>query len=225
MSELRERPTHRPAASPRELGIGMRFSLHPHCDDFVAVILGALNDARATAEAGDLVVESDDVSTYVGATAVPAEERLVRYLAEVVVAAHRRSREGHVVAHVLLSRGCPGETTCDLALTGLPVVEPVRVPATGVECRAQWSLYPLLDGGPEGSRDHMAHIEAAIDAARLRGVASEPAHYATRLGGDVAEVLATVADAWTAVGAGVPHVVSHLTLSVGSPSVGEEAAR
>jgi energy-coupling factor transport system substrate-specific component len=66
--------------------------------------------------------------------------------------------------------------------------------------------------GPHG------HIEAAIAAAQRRGVASSPAHYATKLTGDVADVLATAVDAWAQVGANVPHVVTHLTVSVGSPS-------
>ncbi len=224
MTEVSERTTGRPAAAPAELGIGMRFSLHPHCDDFVSVILGALEDAWTAASTTGLVVESDEVSTYVGVTTAPAEEQLMRYLAEVVTSASRRSNDGHVVAQVLLSRGCPGEVSCDPAVTGLRRVEPVQVPATGLACMAQWSLYPLLDDGSEAG-DHMTHIDAAIDSARRRGVASAPAHYVTKLSGDVADVLAAVADAWTEVGATVAHVVSHLTLSVGSPSARAAAVR
>lgn len=204
-------------ATPAALGIGARFSLHPHCDDFVDVILGALRDAADAGLTEGLVLETDDVSTYVGARQAPAEQRLVRYLAGVLAAASRRTGGGHVVAHVLLSRGCPGEVTCDLAVSGLPGAAPVDVPATGVPATGHWSLYPLLDGGTDAG-DHMAHIEAAIDAARRRGTASASAHYATRLTGDVADVLATAADAWAAVGGHVPHVVTHLTVSVGSPS-------
>ncbi|WP_380168113.1 YkoF family thiamine/hydroxymethylpyrimidine-binding protein [Jannaschia sp. R86511] len=209
--------TGSPTATPRERGIGMRFSLHPHCDDFVAVILGALDDAERAGLTAGLTIETDDVSTWVGAVDEPAEQRLVAYLAAVVAAAHRRSDGGHVVAHVLLSRGCPGEVGCDLSVTGLPRPEPVRVPATGVAAAAQWSLYPLLDGGSDDGA-HMAHIERAIAQAVERGTTRGAAHYATRLSGDVAEVLATVADAWGDVGSAVAHVVSHLTLSVGSPT-------
>ena len=50
------------------------------------------------------------------------------------------------------------------------------------------------------------------------GVAASPAHYATRLTGDVSDVVATAVDAWAQVGTEVPHVVTHLTISVGSPS-------
>jgi hypothetical protein len=203
-------------ATPEQLGIGMRLSVHPHCDDFVDVILGALEDARVSGAADGLETVTDEVSTYVAASGDAPEQRLVRYAAEVLAAAHRRCGDGHVVAHVLLSRGCPGEATCDLTVRALPAAEPVDLPAAGVAAAAQWSLYPLLDGGD--TSDHMSHIEAAIDASRSRGVASEPAHYATLLRGDLTEVLATAADAWAAVGREVPHVVTHLTVSVGSPT-------
>lgn len=202
-------------ATPEQLGIGMRLSVHPHCDDFVEVILGALEDARVSGSADGLETVTDEVSTCVAASGDAPEQRLVRYAAEVLAAAHRRSGGGHVVAHVLLSRGCPGEATCDLTVRDLPVAAPVDLPATGVAAAAQWSLYPLLDGG---DGDHMGHIQAAIDASRRRGVASATAHYATMLRGDLSEVLATAADAWAAVGRDVPHVVTHLTVSVGSPT-------
>lgn len=212
------RDTAEPAGpAPTQLGIGMRFSLHPHCEDFVPVILGALADVRATGLDVGLVIETDEVSTYVGARTEPAEQQLVAYLAGVLAAASRRTGGGHVVAHVLLSRGCPGEVSCDLAETGLPTPAPVEVAPTGVPAVAQWSLYPLMDAGTE-SGDHMAPIEAAIASARRRGTAVAPSHYATKLTGDVSEVLATAADAWAGVGAQVPHVVTHLTVSVGSPS-------
>ncbi|MGJ7441640.1 YkoF family thiamine/hydroxymethylpyrimidine-binding protein [Aquipuribacter sp. MA13-6] len=204
-------------ATPRERGIGMRFSLHPHCDDFVAVILGALADVERAGLTRGLTLETDDVSTWVGAVDEPAEQRLVAYLAAVLAAAHRRSGGGHVVAHVLLSRGCPGEVGCDLSVTGLSRPDPVQVEPTGVTAAAQWSLYPLLDGGSDDGA-HMVHIERAIAQAVERGTTRGAAHYATRLSGDVAEVLATAADAWGSVGSVVAHVVSHLTVSVGSPS-------
>ncbi len=218
--------TTRPARSagaagptPAELGIGMRFSIHPHTDDFVEVILGALADVEQAGLTKDLVIETDEVSTYVGVRTAPAEQRLAAYLSAVITAATRRSGGGHVVAHVLLSRGCPGEVACDLSVTGLPDPDPVALERTGIRAAAQWSLYPLLDAGDGGGRpDHMAHIETAIAAARDRGTAAAAAHYATKLTGDVADVLATAVDAWAQVGARVPHVVTHLTISVGSPT-------
>lgn len=205
-----------PVATPGQLGIGMRFSIHPHCDDFVEVILGALADAEAAGLTEGLAIESDEVSTYVGARTAPGEQRLSGYLAAVVTAASRRSGGGHVVAHVLFSRGCPGEVACDLSTTVLPSPAPVRLEPTGLMSAAQWSLYPLLDGSSDDG-EHMSHIEAAIASARGRGTGASPAHYATRLRGDLADVLVTAVDAWAEVGAHISHVVSHLTVSVGSP--------
>ncbi|MGH8938665.1 MAG: YkoF family thiamine/hydroxymethylpyrimidine-binding protein, partial [Actinomycetes bacterium] len=124
-------------ATPEQLGIGMRFSIHPHCDDFVEVILGALSEVEGAGLTDGLVAETDEVSTYVGARSEPAEQALAAYLTAVVAAASRGSGGGHVVAHVLLSRGCPGEVSCDLAVTGLPTPAPVRLEATGVRAVAQ----------------------------------------------------------------------------------------
>jgi len=64
----------------------------------------------------------------------------------------------------------------------------------------------------------MAIIERAIAETQEDGVAAQPAHYATMLRGDLAEVIATAVNTWARVGAVVPHVVSHLTISVDSPT-------
>lgn len=202
----------RPEATVAEFGIGMRLSIHPHTDDFVEVILGALGDVAHLADAAGFVVETDPVSTYVGARRPGAEADLARYAAELTAAAHRRSGAGHVVTHVLLSRGCPGETTCDLSVVGTPTPVRADLPATGVPAVAQWSLYPLSDDGTS----HMDLIHAAIAGARDVSVTTN--HYATRLEADLADVVAVATNAWAQVGTQVPHVVTHLTISVGSPS-------
>ena len=211
-------------ATPEQLGVGMRLSVHPHCDDFADVILGALADVIGAGLSDDLVVETDEVSTYVGARTERAEEQLAAFASALIAAAFRRCDGGHVVAHILLSRGCPGEVSCNLEVTGLPTTAPVALAPTGIRAAAQWSLYPLLDGG-SGQGDHMDHIEAAIAAAHARGAAAGVNHYATKLTGDLSEVLATIVDAWAKVGAVVPHVVTHLTVSVGSSSQTEARGR
>lgn len=208
-------------ADPAELGIGMRFSLHPHTDGFARVILDSLAEVEANGMAEGLVLETDEVSTYVGARAEPAEHDLAGYLVATIAAASRHTGGGHIVAHVLFSRGCPGERTCDLSVTTLPEAAPVNLDATGIEAVAQWSLYPLLDGGDD-TGEHMSIIEAAITRAQERGTAAPARHYATKLTGDIAEVVATAVDAWAQVGTAVPHVASHLTISVGSPTQARE---
>lgn len=65
----------------------------------------------------------------------------------------------------------------------------------------------------------MRDIYAAIDYAKKAGTYAGSEHFATRLVGDVADVLATAAAGWVLVGRSVQHVTSHLTLSLNSPTV------
>ncbi|WP_241237032.1 Ykof family thiamine-binding protein [Georgenia faecalis] len=195
---------------PRSYGVGARFSLHPMTTDFVPVILDALTAADASA----LEVVTDDVSTFVQGT----ESDVLTYLRDVMAAA--AATGVHTVAHVLLSRGCPGEVACELrdgdpyAPTDLPALAP-----TGLRAAAHWSLYPLDDGdAATGRGDHMAAIYAVIERAKERGTFTRSEHFATRLDGDLADVLTTVGEGWLAAGRVVRHVTSHATISLNSPS-------
>ena len=210
-----------PPAGPADFGIGLRYSLHPACDDFVDVITSAL--AGVDGPSRGLEVDTGTVSTYVGARASDAEPALAHYLQDVVVAATKAIDDGHLVVHVLLSRGCPGEMECGLLdRYSLPVPGDVLLPATGIDCEIQWSLYPLMDGD-SGHGAHLAPIERAIEIAKESGLTVTPAHFATLLRGDLATSLELIFDTWAEVGRTVPHVVSHFTISIGSPSQKETA--
>ncbi|MBB2921362.1 hypothetical protein FHR80_000256 [Cellulomonas cellasea] len=208
-----------PPVTPAQLGVGARFSLHPMTSGFVDVILGAL----AAGDTSRLEVTTDDVSTFVRGD----EADVLTYQRDVIAAA--ASGGVHVVAQVLLSRGCPGEVACELPDD--VVLHPVELPAlapTGLRASAHWALYPLDDGGPDphgGARtaDHMAGIYAAIERARERGTLTRGEHFVTRLDGDLADVLATVADGWLLVGREVRHVTTHATISLGSPGAAPPA--
>ncbi|WP_182113294.1 MULTISPECIES: YkoF family thiamine/hydroxymethylpyrimidine-binding protein [unclassified Actinotalea] len=200
-------------------GVGLRLTLLPAADDVVPPILGAL--AAAALEVPGLEVATDDVSTLVRGP----EQDLARYLVAVLTSAVAATPSGHVVAVVHLSRGCPGELDRVAGETGcavagdLPGVAPVSLPATGLRAAAHWALYPL------GVPDAMGPIERAIARAGDAGTLARPEHFVTRLEGDLADVLATVVDTWAAVGGEVRHVVSHATVSLGSPSAATAAGR
>lgn len=195
-----------PAVDPASYGVGARFSLHPMTDDFVRVILGALAAARSPG----LEIETDDVSTFVRG----GETELLAYLTDVIGGVGRTGV--HTAAHVLLSRGCPGEVACEVAGGAAQAPERIERPApSGVRASAHWSLYPL-DDGP--GADHMAGIEAAIAHARDLGVLAGSVHFATRLEGDLTDVLAAALEGWLLVGRTVRHVTSHLSLSLNSPT-------
>lgn len=196
--------------TPREFGVGARFTLAVMSDDYAEIILDALRQA----DAAGLDVDTGVVSTYISGT----EQDVLRYLAQVIAAASRTG--AHVSASVQLSRGCPGGVTCEIPDGGaalhseVPTLEP-----SGVHCAADWALYPLADGGTDGaSADHMRDIYAAIDHARATGITVTPEHYVTRLEGDLAQVLETIAAGWVLVGRSVQHVTTHATLSINSPS-------
>lgn len=205
MSQTTERSTS--GIDPVQYGVGARFSLAVHSDDYVRVITAAL----AAADRSGLAVETGDISTFVSG----AETDILRYLHDVI--AHAAGTGSHVSAAILLSRGCPGELRCELP-AGVPAVGggPLTLEPTGVRARAHWSLYPLLDGSSAG--EHMDGIYDAVQLAKDLGTYSGSDHFATRLDGDLADVLATVASGWLMVGRTVQHVTTHATVSLNSPS-------
>lgn len=209
--------------TPQQYGVGARFTLSVYDSDYVRIIL----DALSTADSTGLEIDTGDISTFIGGS----EQRILEYLCDVIAAA--AATGVHISASVLLSRGCPGELQCKLpegvAALGADLVS---LPTVGQRARAHWSLYPLLDAIKDGaasvspgsprttgvSGDHMEPIYAAIEGAKEAGIYSGSDHFATRLDGDLAQVLATAANAWIGVGTNVQHVVTHLSISMNSPT-------
>jgi len=203
--------TQSPTLTPATFGVGARITLAAMSDDYVSIVLGALEAADSTG----LETQTGAVSTFVSG----AESDLVRYLVQLVGAAGRSG--AHVSATIHFSRGCPGEVVCELPGGAGPLAAEIPdVAATGVSAVAEWALYPLEDGVRAGTApDHMRDIYAAIDFARELGTFEASEHFVTRLSGDVADVIRTVAAGWILVGRTVQHVTSHVTLSINSPSV------
>lgn len=197
-------------ADPLTFGVGARLTIAAMTDDYVGTITGAL----AQADASDLVVQTGDVSTFIGG----AEEHLLRYLTQACAAV--AATGVHASISVLLSRGCPGEVVCELpGGAGPRSISRPQGTDTGRWAAAEWALYPLADDVRAGVEpDHMRDILAAIDLSRELGTFVESAHFVTRLEGDLGRILETVVGGWTMVGRSVQHVTTHLTISVNSPS-------
>jgi len=206
--------TQSPTLTPATFGVGARITLAAMSDDYVSIVLDALEAADSTG----LDTQTGVVSTFVAG----AERDLVRYLVQLVAAAGRSG--AHVSATIHFSRGCPGEVVCELPGGAGPLAAEIPdVAATGVTAVAEWALYPLEDGSQNGTQagaqpDHMRDIYAAIDFARELGTFEASEHFVTRLSGDVADVIRTVAAGWILVGRTVQHVTSHVTLSINSPT-------
>ena len=192
----------------------MRISVHPHSDDFANIILNALEETNNQLNLDGLEIATGEVSTYVGVQSGDAAQQLAQYATTLIAAASRASGRKHLTSHLLFSRGCPGEASCELIPGEIPAEKPVELEETGIEAAAAWSLYPLADDGSP----HMDPIYAAIEEAKASGITVTSEHYATILRGDLAAVLTTIVDAWATVGEEVPHVVSHVSVSLDSPT-------
>lgn len=200
--------------SPEQIGIGMRISVHPHSNDFARIILDALEVTNNRMDLDGLEISTGEVATYVGVKSGAAAQQLAEYATTLIASASWASSRQHLTSHLLFSRGCPGEATCELVPGEIPGEQTVKLEKTGHEAAAAWSLYPLADDGSA----HMAPIYAAIDQAKASGVTVTSEHYATILRGDLADVLTVVVNAWAKVGEEVPHVVSHVSVSLDSPT-------
>lgn len=200
-----------PTATPLGFGVGARLTASVMTDDYARVLVEILSRLDLTG----LVRETGDVSTYLGGH----ESHLQRALID--LAEELARTEHHATLSLTLSRGCPGEVVCELpggaGPRGTEVPEPRR---TGRYAAAEWSLYPLADQVSEDGTapDHMRDIYAAIEHARALGTFRGSEHFATRLEGDIGDVIATAVAGWLLVGRSVQHVTSHLTISLNSPS-------
>ncbi|AXK45756.1 YkoF family thiamine/hydroxymethylpyrimidine-binding protein [Brachybacterium saurashtrense] len=200
-----------PTATPLGFGVGARVTAAVMSEDYARVLVDILSRLDTTG----LVRETGDVSTYFGGHEVHLQRVLIDLAEDLARTEH------HAALTVTLSRGCPGEVACALPAGAGPRATEVPAPRrTGRFASAEWSLYPLADQvAADGTApDHMRDIHAAIDHARELGTFRGSEHFATRLEGDVGEVIATAVAGWLLVGRSVQHVTSHLTLSLNSPS-------
>lgn len=189
--------------------IGVRFSLYPLCDDFVPLILAAVDGL----DRFGVDVETDNVSTCLLGT----EPHLFEALR---VAFGRATRSGaHVALVATFSAGCPGEPEGDVCLP-----RAYEGPSGGEEgwspeayclpehLSAQFALYPL------GVADYMDTIYAQIERAKGMGMRVVGRHFCTHLYGRGEEVFAALRGAFAAARERATHVVMTVTLSANSPS-------
>lgn len=204
--------------TPEQIGIGMRISIHPHADDFERIILDAIKHTNEVLTPHGLTegldIQTGEISTYVGVKTGDAAQKLATYAATLIQSASVASQRRHLTSHILLSRGCPGGATCELIPGQLPTEKRVFLEKSGIPAAASWSLYPLTDG----NLPHLEPINQAIQEVKDSGLEVSEEHFATTVRGDLSCVLAVIFNAWAKVGEHVPHVVSHVSLSLDSPS-------
>lgn len=182
---------------------GCRFSLYPMTDDFVGVILGALEKTDTSA----VWSQSDALSTvYRGK---------LPYVADAVRGLFVNAwREGvHMALEGQFSKGCPGDSDGDTLLDregpapNLPTVRDRHFP---VLCKL--ALYPM------GVGDYIDQIAGVWRMAEAAGLEPASVHYATRIQGDVHAVFDYLEAVCSRMQESVPHYILHFTLSVNSPT-------
>lgn len=197
---------------------GAQISLYPMCDDFVAVILGAIGALEPYRP--NFRIETDDVSTLI----VGPPEQLFPAMRDLFVRAAASGR--HCVLSAAVSRGCPGEPDdpiCTPVIGSKPdgsLEERARAARRAVEAAAttgqgvaaQFSLYPL------GSDHHMDEIYGCIEFLKTSGVFDRSKNFCTKLRGDAGPVFATLSEAFLRFGAPRGHVALDLTVSANSPT-------
>ena len=182
---------------------GCRFSLYPMTDDFVSIILGALEQTDTSA----VWSQSDALSTvYRGR---------LPYVADAVQGLFVNAwKEGvHMALEGQFSKGCPGDTDGDSVLTRegeAPNQASTADKHFPVLCKI--ALYPM------GTPDYIDHIAKVWRMAEEAGLNPTTIHYATRISGDVHDVFKYLEDICSLMQDSVPHYILHFTLSVNSPT-------
>jgi len=191
--------------------IGVRFSLYPMRDDFVPLILTAVEGLDRLG----VEVETDDVSTCL----LGEEPNLFEALR---VAFGRAACTGtHVVLSATFSAGCPGEPEGDVC-----VPRAYDGPSGGEEgwsaeayrlpdlVSAQFALYPL------GEPAYMDTIYGEIERARQAGIVKVVGrHFCTQLSGPGGAVFDVLRRSFAETRTQATHSVMTVTLSANSPSL------
>ncbi|MUK90549.1 thiamine-binding protein [Ornithinibacillus sp. L9] len=182
---------------------GCQFTLYPMSDNFVDIILSALNEV----DTSKVWKDTDDVSTCIRGKMV--------HIFDVTKAIflHAAKTGEHVAMSGTFSIGCPGDTDADVYMdeTDHPLNEE-KAASINQQAGCKFALYPM------GREDYMDAIYEQIDLSKSRGVEVSHSHYATRLDGDVHHIFRAMEESFVSVQEVVSHVTMTFSISANSPS-------
>lgn len=180
--------------------VGCRFSLYPMSDQFVSIILNAINETNTS----KVWLESDSISTCVRGK--------MNHVFNVVesIYQHAASSKQHVVFSSTFSIGCPGDTLGDSYMDVDDTL--CNEVSYDQDANAQFALYPL------GELDYMGTIYNAMDIAKEKGTFAGGVHYASQLQGDISKIFETLLEVFQSTTKETNHVVMTATIGCNSPS-------
>ena len=183
---------------------GCRIGIFPMSDDYIDIILGAINQIDSTR----VWSTTDSLGTlYRG------QQKDVMHTAKSLICA-AYDKNIHMTASMTFSKGCPGDIKADY-LSDVDTLEFYPQLENEMEaCEATISFYTF------GHSDYMDHIYHVIDICKQKGVYAEKSHYSTILTGSIKEVFATYDAIMSYAYKILNHYVIETVLSVNSPSKG-----
>ncbi len=182
---------------------GCRFSLSPMSDDYIAIILGALEKVDTSKVWSNTERLS---SLYRG-----KREHVIDAVKACFV--HAWKKDVHMTMEMTFSKGCPGDTDAESYLAenadllNEAGMQNIHFP---VDCKI--SLYPM------GVDNYMSYIANVVNKAVDQGLYAGSSHYVTVLKGDVHDLFAYFAWVNEYCANELSHYVFEVTLSVNSPT-------
>lgn len=185
--------------------VGCRFSIYPMTDNFIDVILKALNEV----DTSKVWMKTDDITT-----CIRGRSEHVFDVAKAIFI-HAAKTNVHVVFNGTFSIGCPGDSDGDSYMSEDDVrLNEEASSKEKVEVATQFALYPM------NNPDYMQIIAEQVEEAKGHGTFTKGVHYASRLDGDANNVFKTLEQSF--VNASKTHERSHVTMtaaiSANSPS-------
>ncbi|RPF53250.1 YkoF family thiamine/hydroxymethylpyrimidine-binding protein [Aquisalibacillus elongatus] len=183
--------------------VGCEFTLYPMSDNFVDIILSALDEV----DTSTVWMETDDVSTCIRGKMVHV------YDITQAIFLHAAKTGKHVAMSGTFGVGCPCDTTDDVFLSEEDEPKNIsKIKEINQKAGCKFALYPM------GEKDYIEKIQEQVNLSKHRGVEVSPTHYATRLDGDVKDIFKTLHESFDQVQQAVSHVTMTFTISANSPS-------
>ena len=179
---------------------GCRFSLSVMSDDYVPIILSAVEGVNTA----HVWSATDALSTIYRGKRIHVVDAIQGFFAK----AYRPDK--HITLEATFSKGCPGDVEEDAVLMESDVL--LNPTDKSFPVRGKIAFYPL------GVVAYMDHIAYVVRLAMEKKLYKNASHYASELEGDVSELFAYFNEVLAYAEENIEHYVLQATLSVNSPT-------